>query len=407
MGKIQTPNLLHPDPTLTSGSRSISADHKSTMGDSKISVKLLPSGRLILSTVLFLLVAAGISIHCYRYSILEIDALGYAGTIALADTNNVVKIHDMVYSNPLTPHLRGLDGDSPQALDMRHRASDPYFAAVHFPYFAIKPLYVLTLEAIHKLGFGVIDSCRVGSALFYFAIAAMLWAWTRSWLALVVLILPETLILGQTQDPDGMSCFLLLLGLWLVFPRRIDLGLLPLLLAIWVRPENSLLCILVVLVLVIQGRMDWRKAAVLVVLSLGSEVVINHYGYSWNELYSHFLGGVPGAGAASSPFSKYGVSLVGEATAMFHSAVPLFGLLWLVCFPIVGEDMRWIMGTTVVFSAVRFVLFPMYEPRYYGLFFSTTSIAAVLSIRNRHYQDLPRELIRSVSRSISQFRKAA
>lgn len=376
------------------------------MGDNKISIRRINSARFFSSTVLYLAIAASLSVYLYRNSIVVIDALGYAATVALTDTSDIVKVHAEVYSEHLPAHVLGRDEDSPQAQDMRNRASDPYFAARFLPYFAIKPLYVLTLAGIHKLGFSPIDSVRAGSALFYFAIAAMIWVYVRSWLGLIVLIVPEILTLGQTQDPDGMSCFLLLLGLWMVFFKQMDMGLLPLLLAIWVRPENSLLCILVILALVIQQRLDWKQAAILIVLSVGSEVVINHYGYAWNELYSHFLGGVPGTGAAST-FSTYGLSLVREVNTLLHSSVPLFGLLWLVCFPIVDEDMRWIMGITLVFSAVRFVLFPMYEPRYYGPFFITTSIAAVISIHNRRYQDLPRQLIQNVSRSISQFRQAA
>jgi hypothetical protein len=346
----------------------------------------------IVATLLFLAVAAGISLHCYRYSMYEIDVLGYASTVTLAETNDVVKVHEVLYSAPLTPHLRGLDDNGKQALDLRRRASDPYYAAMHFPYFAIKPLYILTLEAVHKLGPSAIDSTRVVSALAYFAIAVMLWIYARSWLVLIIMILPETMVLGQANEPDGMSCFLMLLGLWLVFVRRRDMGLLPLLLAIWVRPENSLLCMLVIVVLLFERRLDWKKAVVLAMLSVGSEAVINHYGYPWGELYGHFLGAAPGSGAASV-FSNYGRSVVKAVSDSLHSSAPLFALLWLVCFPLVKKDLRWIMGVALVFSAVRFILFPVYEPRYYGLFFITTSIAAVQLIQRVLYQDLTRNYI--------------
>jgi len=363
------------------------------MEESKNSIKRPARGRRVVSTLLFLAVAAGASLHCYRYSMFEIDTLGYAGNVVLVETGDLVKVHNIIYSAPLTPHLRGLDDDGKQALDLRRRAADPYYAAMLFPYFAIKPLYILTLEAVHKLGFSAIDSTRAVSSLFYFGIAVMLWLYARSWLVLVVMILPETMVLGQANEPDGMSCFLLLLGLWLVFVRRRDMGLLPLLLAIWVRPENSLLCLLVILVLLVRGRLDWRKAAVLVLLSVGSEVVINHYGYPWQELYSHFLGGTPGSGSSLFVFSSYGRSLVRAVNDSLHSPVPVFGLLWFVCFPLIRHDFRWVMGTTLVFTAVRFVLFPLYETRYYGLFFITTAVAAVLLIQHVLYRGLARREI--------------
>lgn len=361
----------------------------------KPKIKKPNGGRFIVSTVIFLAVAAAVSFHCYRDSILGIDVLGYAGVVALGDSGSVVKAHDAVYSARLNPHVLGRDEDSPQALDMRQRAADPYAAALHFPYFAIKPLFILTLQAVHRSGITVVDSVRLTVALFYFAIAAMLWVYTRSWLVLVIMILPETMFLGQTQDPDGMSCFFMLLGLWLVFFKQKDMGLLPLLLAIWIRPENALLCVLVVLALVFQGRVDWQKALVLIVLSVGSELVISHYGYAWNEVYGHFLGAAPGSGAAS-PFANFSLSLVRAAIAVLHSAVPLFGLLWLVCFPFVREDLRWIMGITLVFSVVRFVLVPGYEPRYYGLFFLTTAIAGLVMIQNGHYGGMASDVIRNL-----------
>src|ERR1700686_884430 len=188
--------------------------------------------RLIVSTVLYLAVAASISYHCYRNNMFDIDLLGYAGSVALADTHDVVRAHQLVYREPLTPHLRGLDRDAKQtnedgrkAIDLRRRAADPYYAAIFLPYFAIKPLYLLTLEAAHGVGFSVIDSSRNVSVLFYFGIAVMLWTYTRSWLSLLVLVLPETMLLGQANDPDGMSCFVLLLGLWLGFLKRLHMGL--------------------------------------------------------------------------------------------------------------------------------------------------------------------------------------
>jgi hypothetical protein len=347
--------------------------------------------RLIVSTVLYLAVAASVSYHCYRNNMFDIDLLGYAGSVAFAETGDVVKAHDLVYREPLTPHLRGLDVDvtrndldGKQALDLRRRAADPYHAATLLPYFALKPFYCLTLGAVHKAGFSVIDSSRNVSVLFYFAIAVMLWIYTRSWLSLLILVLPETMVLGQMNEPDGMSCFLMLLGLWLVFVKRRDMGLLPLVLSIWVRPENMLLCLLVILVLLIDGRLDLGKAAVLALLCVGSDVVISHFGYPWRDQYHHLLGGEPGMGN-SFVLTAYAHSFVKGIHDMLHGPMLVFVALWVVCFPLVGKEFRQIMGITLLFEVGRFLLFPPYEPRYYPLFFVTASIAAVLAIGSRPF----------------------
>ena len=330
-----------------------------------------------IAMALFLVAALAMSVHCYRNSMFDIDLLGYAGSVAFLDTGDIVAGHSLVYREPLTPHLRGLDDNGKQAMDMRRRAADPYYAAVFLPYFAIKPLYVSMMQLAHKAGLSVIDSSRAVSTFFYFGIAVMLWLYTGSPLALIVLVFPEVMLVGQANEPDGMSCFFLLLGLWLVFIKNRDMGLLVLVLSVWVRPENMLLCLLAFLVLFVQRRLDLAKAAVLAVLCVGSDMLINHFGYPWRELYSHMLGNQPGTGTTFE-LSQYFSSLAHGVRDMLHGAAPLFGLLWVVCFPLVQRGLRLIMALTLLFSIGRFLIFPPYEPRYYPLFFVVTSIAAVV-----------------------------
>lgn len=350
-------------------------------------IKLPESFRSLLSALIFFAIALGMTVHCYRNSMFDIDLLGYSSTVALLETGDIVKGHNLVYREPLTPHLRGTDDTGKLAMDMRRRAADPYYSAIFLPYFAIKPLYVMTLEVAHKAGLSVIDASRATSAVFYLGIAIMLWLYTRSLLAALILILPEVMLLGQANEPDAMSGFFLLLGLWLVFVKRRDLGILVLLLAIWVRPENVLLGPLVIAVLLIEGRLDLPKAVALLILCVGSDALINHYGYPLQELYSHMIGGEPGTQSAFH-LSSYFVSLAKGVHDMLHSSAPVFILLWLVCFSRVPLELRLIMALTAVFSVGRFVAFPPYEARYYPLFFLVTSIAAVVVVQQTRWREL-------------------
>ena len=309
----------------------------------------------------------------------DIDLLGYAGNVALHDTGEIVSAHRFVYREPLTPHLRGLDAEDRQAMILRKRAADAYYSALYLPYFSIKPLYVLTLEGIHKLGANVIDSSRAVSAMSYFGIAVMVWMWTRSWLGLLVMVLPETMILGQANEPDGLSAFLLLFGLWILFVKRRDIGLFSLLLAIWVRPENVLLCLLIIGILVVERRLNTQKAVVLILMCFGSQAIISHYAYGWRELYFHtFLNGEPGTTPLFT-LSDYLHALAKGAKDLLHSSIPVFALLAAVCFPLAESGLKKALAIAIIFSAARFVLFPSYEARYYALFFLTTAIAAVVA----------------------------
>jgi len=332
--------------------------------------------------ILYFSLATLLSLHCYRNSMYDIDLLGYAGNVALADTRDIVETHRAVYGAALTPHLRGQDVpanalSSAQASVLRRRAADPYFFVLYLPYFSIKPLYVLMLELVHKLGASVIDCSRIVSAFCYFAIAAVVWLYTRTWLGVLLLIIPETMVLGQANEPDGLSVCLLLLGLFTLFIKEHDLGLLPILLAVWVRPENSILFVIVILVLLAHGRLDWKKSAVLLCLCLVSSIVISHYAYDWKELYFHtFLGGDP-TQIAHFGLGDYRWALLNGITQVVHSSVPVFSVLWLACFSVIDRGFQRIMTLSAGYSVIRFLMFPSYEPRYYALFFLVTGIAGV------------------------------
>ncbi len=300
--------------------------------------------------------------------------------MALFDTTDLAGVHRIVYANSLTPHLRGTDVDDGQAKLMRKRSVDPYYSAAYLPYFSVKPLYVLAMESAHRGGFSVVDSSRFVSAVFYFCIAVITWVYTRSLLSAVILLFPEILILGQANEPDGMSVCFITLGLWLVFIRNCDLGILPLVVSVWIRPDNFLACTVVLGLLHGSRRIKFIYCVALGMLALGSAIFISHFGYGWRSLYWHtFLGGEPTA------FPHFGImdyvhALWRGFNDLLHSTVPLFGLLWLLCFAMSEKPSRQILSVSLLYSALRFLIYPSYEARYYGVFFLMTSLSAVLWI---------------------------
>src|SRR5215467_507844 len=141
----------------------------------EIAMKAFPP----LASAVYAALALLLAIHCYRTPLYDIDLLSYMGNVALTDTTDLRAVHRAVYSGPLTPHLRGLDANDRQALVLRHRAADPYYSALYLPYFSVKPLYVLALEAAHKSGASLVGSSRIISALFFFGIAVVVWLYSR------------------------------------------------------------------------------------------------------------------------------------------------------------------------------------------------------------------------------------
>jgi hypothetical protein len=340
--------------------------------------------RRIGSALFYFTVALLLALHFYRIPGYSIDLLGYSGNVALDETHDIVRAHTIVYREALTPHLLGQDATNAQALALRRRAADPYYSALYLPYFSIKPLYILTLQWVHRQGIGFIRSSRLVAALGYFAIAVVVWLYTRTAFSILLLLLPEATVLGQADGPDGLSVLLLLFGLWLLFVRQQDLGLLPTVLAMWMRPDILILCLMVILMLWANGRIDRIKAGALIVLCLGSSALISHYAYSWRELCFHtFLGGEPGD-APHFGLADYRNALTSNIAQMAHSSVIAFILLWLPCYKAMGRGLQRIMAVSAGYSIVRFAIFPSFQTRYYSLFFLTTGIAALkLASRNR------------------------
>lgn len=345
--------------------------------------RLSSSRKLIarLAASLYFCFALALSVHCYRNSMYDIDVLGFASNVALTDTRDLVEAHRAVYDNLLTPHLRGTDADNLQARVLRRRATDPYYSAMYLPYFSIKPLYVLGLEAAHRFGANVIDASRIISATCYFGIAVILWLYTRSSLTAIVLILPETMVLGQANEPDGMSVMLLLLGLWAVFIGDLKFGTLPLVMAIWVRPDNVILCVAVIAFLTATRRLETWQAAILAALSIASYMLISNFGYGWRSLYFHtFLGGEPG----QTPYftiSDYVNALRSGIFQAVHSSIPVYALLFALCL-VYGTNgkLRGLLAVVSVSLFAHFLVFPNYEVRYYGLFFVLTAATAICLI---------------------------
>jgi len=336
------------------------------------------------AAVFYFLCAAAVAVHCYRNSMMDIDLLSFAGNVALTDTSDPEKAHAMVYRERLTPHLLGTDADDAQARMLRKRAADAYCWALYLPYFSVKPLYILTMEAVHKAGASVIDASRIVSAICFFGVAIAVWIYTRSPLALVILILPESMVLGQANEPDGMSTMLLLVGLSAVFLKDANLGILPLMVAIWVRPDDAILCVIVLVFLWFVGKLEWQKAAVLVVLAAASEMSMSHFGYGWRSLYFHtFLAGDP-TEIAHFTALDYLHALLRGVIAALHSSLPIYAILWALCLTQVRErGMRRILWIVGLASLARFVIFPNYEPRYYGVYFIVTASAAVQLLTDR------------------------
>jgi hypothetical protein len=336
-----------------------------------------------LAAVLYSGFALLLAVHCYRNPLYDIDLLSYAGNVALYDTTDPVEVHRVVYSNPLPAHLLGTDANDVGSNVLRARAADPYFSATYLPFFSVKPLYLMAMELGHRLGASVIVASQVISAIAFLGIALMVWVYTGSLLAALVILLPEIFVLGESNSPDGLSLFFLLLGFWLLFFAKKDIGILPVLVSIWVRPENVILCGLVIVFLYASGRLRAGQAAVLLLVAAFSQLSISHYGYGWRSLYAHtFRGAIPQEEATFGAHD-YLQALTAGLREVSHSSVPVFVLLFIASYRWTPYNMRVVTMLVTLFCVMRFVIFPSFEMRFYAPFFVTTAMSSILAMQGR------------------------
>jgi hypothetical protein len=122
-------------------------------------------------------------------------------------------------------------------------------------------------------------------------------------------------------------------------------------------------------------------SATLVFLSVFCFALSSHYGYGWKSLYFHtFIAGDPTAPPYFA-WSNYQDALKKGLGDLSRSAVPPYALLAIVSFVRSSErSIRTILGLSGFYLVSRFLLFPSYESRFYGLFYVCTGIAAVSAL---------------------------
>jgi len=236
-----------------------------------------------------LLTIAISSVHFYQSPYWTMDLLQYMGNAHLYETTDPVVLHKRVYgelrsSVPASVFdlLTGAPGVQDDHGAKHDRFLNPYHYAEFLPFFAIRPLYNLTLYAISRTGIGLVSAVRLVSAGSYALVGILVLVWLLRYtrlapaLALLIMLIPHVTFLARNTGADSLSVLLGMMALYLIFEReRVAAGITVLSSAIWFRTDNIVLLIPVLLVLLLQGRIEQWKAAVLAALGIPSVIIIN------------------------------------------------------------------------------------------------------------------------------------
>lgn len=345
--------------------------------------------------------------HSLRYNNYSTDTVEFAGNVVALHASDPVAIRDLAYRAVTTeapamvvPHILGDDLSTEEAAVRRAKHADPYRFAQFLPYFSVKPLYIEALNLVHEAGVGLVRSIAVVSAVSFVGIAVLIYCWVVKlggsvWAACLVLLTPEMSSLAQGTGPDGLSVLFLLGGLFSLCYVKPSVGVVFLLSSAWVRPENAILAILVVVYLAVKGELRTWMAVVLLGISAMTPAAINHFGgYGWKALYSHtfkFVEMDPGVFVPTFTASDYLHALRSGVREALHSSLVAYLLLWVAGLRLVPR-MRWPLLLCGVFSAAKFVIYPNFEPRYYGSLYLVIAIGACAAVRDQAGPLPPRDI---------------
>lgn len=340
------------------------------------------------------------TIHFYQSPYWTMDLLGYMGNARLQETRDPVVLHDRVYGelrssvpSEVFNLLTGAPGFHDEHGEKHDRFLNPFHYAEFLPFFAIRPMYNSTIYLISRTGLGLVRAVRLLSALSYVSLGLLVLFWLLSYtraaplVALLIMLIPHITFLGRNTGSDGISVLLGMLSLYLIFERKqLAAGILILLIAIWFRTDNIALIIPVLLVLLLQHRLEAWKAAVLAFIAVGSVMAIDHAAghYGIHMLYYDTFVGMPmapGEMTAHFTIGQYAHLYLNGYKDMLISFVPLFLMLGLL-----GLNRKTVplLGIGTAYAILHYTILPNWVDRYMAVFYLLTTMTAAFRIWPRN-----------------------
>lgn len=355
-----------------------------------------------LGFVVFLTLAA---FRAYQYPAYTSDGLVYMANAVAIRGATIPEIHDTVYREVKAgvpqPTLDHLLGNEPvataQSRSFHERAVNPYHFAEFLPCFAVRPAFNELVYLLHyKLGVGLLRAPILISVVSYLVMGWIVFTWMSRYVAapwaqflsLLLMLTPGIWDLARWPQPDALCCMISFMALYFILEKNwITAGLTILLASVYVRTDNVLLVLTALAYLSIVNRTIGKsKAAIMAGVAIGSVFLINHFAgdYGARMLYYRAFLGVPlapGEMTAHFGFHDYLVALRAGTTALVHGDFIPFALMGVV--GILKRPPSAILGlvmVAVVHNACHFLMYPLVETRYFGLFYLAMGISAASAL---------------------------
>jgi hypothetical protein len=353
-----------------------------------------------LSTIIYAVAVLAVVAFAYRDPEYNWDMLPYMALALSHSVPNADSVHARTYGTarvllPAAKYNQLIDSSNIYRL-RTHR--EPATFTAQLGYYAIKPLYIISIHAFHTLGVPLPKATVMPSLLGFLLIAVLLFIWTRRviphtyaiLISLALLFAPFMLQSVRAATPDLLAGAFLLWSTYLLIEKRSHpIGLLLLAASVFVRVDAVLfaLCILLYLFYFRLLPNGWIVAAAVAVVAAAGIVLIP------SGVFGEILVVRPaserlGDSVSGSVASHYLSALRGGLASLLYSN--LFPALGVACAAILMRvRLGWGVrkdGPTVmivlmlVHIALRLILHPIVEDRFLIADYIVIAICALTTL---------------------------
>jgi hypothetical protein len=177
---------------------------------------------------------------------------------------------------------------------------------------------------------------------------------------------------ARSGTPDAFSAFFLLTSAWALASNRMFAGLALLVASVWVRTDNVLFVLAVLIWLACTKKLSLPHFLVLAGLAGTSVLLINYFSgnYGWRVLFRYsFLGGRYIADVRPElRFSEYLTAVIAGVRQIGGQEIALFVLIGLAAMkwlPAAPDSLRPLLICVAIAAIARFLLLPSPENRYF------------------------------------------
>ncbi len=354
----------------------------------------------VLATVLFALLLTYEARHCYKSGHANPDTLDYV-SMAESDHANLILKAEQECLDQISPevsgclYIRDVDYFYPQMIRFNEQQLHQVLRL-----YRVKPLFnfVLRQLVLHTRMDGM-QAIRTVCGWSYFAVGVLLWLWLREYMtpvaascsAALMLTFSQMMRMGQMLTPDVMACALFMLALYLViYQRWMIAGLTVTVLLLLTRRENVVLVMVFGVAWLAWSGMTLRRkllwSLALVAGAVALQTVVGHYTHpvGWQPFFrSSFFRPLPPEQLDTARISvrdylhimaTIGVNAAGQffPLQIFLAAIALLN-------PRCPLEMRRLLYVCAVVAAIRFLLYPTLDERFYTPFLLVTFVAAAVT----------------------------